>query len=340
MDVQDSVSSRYDPNNGEGETFSFDFPLSREPWGPDDSSDEDEDEEGIARWPRTLPSSLNVFGPWCANAAGQACCQAEVIVRYELEAAAYHGDDLISRATKEVRIYDVPDSHPPPVHQAHFPEEYNCTAERRLKTMGIPGSRMSVTVTEPKPVEVKPYGEVTMAAFPLRFTVRSGSNASPPGKIDVRVNSLLKATTFIAVRAMKSQPTTKQSRCSPFLAAIPKYGRSYHRKLRLSHWTRGPSTIESSWVANALVWLPITENSSPSPSFFTSYLSRRYSVALRLDVKGGGKGIFNFQVPLQIVYPMELGCNDVPSYEVAITPPDEESNPFEAVEERLPLYVR
>jgi hypothetical protein len=338
MDVQDSVSSRYDPNNGEGETFNFDFPLSKEPWGPDDSSD-DED-EGIARWPRTLPSSLNVFGPWCANAAGQACCQAEVMVRYELEAAAYHGDEVVSRATKEVRIYDSPDSHPPPVHLAHFPEEYNCTAERRLKTMGFPGSRMSVTVSEPMPVEVKPYGEVTLAAFPLRFTVRSSNDGSPPGKLDVRINSLLKATTFIAVQPMKSQPTTKQSRCSPSLAAIPKYGRSYHRKLRINHWTRGHASSESIWTANALVWLPITENTSPAPTFFTNYLSRRYSVALRLEVKGGGKGVFNLQAPLQIVYPMQLGFNDTPSYEVAITPPNEEDNPFEAVEERLPLYVR
>jgi hypothetical protein len=345
MDVQDSVASRYNPNNGDGETFNFDFPLDKEPWGPEESSDEDEDDEVAQKWPRTLPSSLNVFGPWCANAAGQACCQAEVIVRYEVEASAYNGDDVVGSTKQEVRIYDSPDSHPPPVHVADFAEEYTCTQEKKLKKMCFPGSRLTVTVTEPKPVEVRPMGEVSMAAFPVRFVMRtSSSETKSPGKLDVRINSLLKATTFIAVRQLKSQPTTKQARCSPFLAAVPKYGRSYNRKLRICHWTRGHlphSSTENIWIANALVWLPVTENSSPAPTFFTKYLSRRYSVSLRLDVKGGGKAVFNLQVPVQLVYPMQLGFGDAPSYEIAITPPNEEEESCERrADERLPLYVR
>lgn len=210
--------------------------------------------------------------------------------------------------------------------------------------MCFPGSRLSVTVTEPKPVEIRPQGEVSMAAFPLRFTMRGGSSNSPPGKVDVGINSLIKATTFIAVRQMKSQPTIKQTRSSPFVAAVPKYGRSYHRKLRICHWTRGHShnSSEIHWIANALVWLPITENTSPAPTFFTKFLSRRYSVSLRLDVRGSGKAFFALQVPLQIVYPEFPGSADTPSYEFAVTPPNEEEERTgdELEVERLPVYVR
>jgi len=343
------VSSRYDSDDTTGETFNFDFPLEKEPWGPEDSrSDSDPEEDSLQQLPSILPSSVNVFGPWCPNAAGQACCQAEVIVKYEIVASAYNGDDIVGSARQEIRIYDSGDSNPPPVHLAHFPDEYTCVQEKRLKKMYIPGSRLSVSVTEPKPVEIRPCGETTMAAFPLRFLMRRNdpNDISPPGKLDVRMNSLLKAMTFIAVQPLKKQPTTKQSRSSPFLAAVPKYGRSYHRKLRICHWTRNPSSSpsENSWIANTLVWFPVTENSSPAPTFTTKYLSRRYSVSLRLEVKGSGKAVFNLQVPIQIVYSGALGVGDVPSYEVAVTPPNElvEAEACEdgRVNERLPLYVR
>lgn len=334
MDVQDSVSSRYDPDNGDGETFRFNFPLAKEPWSTPQC--EEDDEDGSARkYLRTLPSSLNVFGPWCTRAAGQSCCQAEATVRYEVEATAFRGDTVISRCVHEVRIYDSPDSHPPPVHMADFPDEYHCVQEKRLRRFSIPGSRLTVIASEPKPLEVLSHGETSMAAFPLKFVMR---DTGKPRKMDVRINSLLKAVTFISANKLDSQPTIKQSKDSSFLAAVPKFGRAYYRSLHLSHWTRNTAShYDVEWIAHALVWLPITENATPAPTFFTPYLSRRYSVSLRLEVKGEGKAVFSLNVPLQIVYPMDVGSADAPSYEVAMTPPCERECEEEDV---LPIYVR
>ncbi|RDI89525.1 hypothetical protein Vi05172_g104 [Venturia inaequalis] len=335
MDVQDSVSSRNSPDNDDGETFQFNFPLAKEPWSTPQCDEDDED--GSARkYLRTLPSSINVFGPWCTRAAGQACCQAEVRVKYEVEATAYRGDTAISKCVHEVRIYDSPDSHPPPVHMADFPDEYHCSQEKRLKRFRIPGSRLTVIASEPKPLEIRSRCETSMAAFPLKFIMRD--SGMPPRKLDVRINSLLKAVTFISASKLSSQPTIKQSKESACLAAVPKYGRAYHRSLHLSHWTRHTSSpYDVEWVAHAMVWLPITENATPAPTFFTPYLSRRYSVSLRMEVKGEGKAFFSLNVPLQIVYPMDVGSADAPSYEVAMTPACE----MECEEEEvLPIYVR
>ncbi|KAE9972764.1 hypothetical protein EG328_004811 [Venturia inaequalis] len=335
MDVQDSVSSRNSPDNDDGETFQFNFPLAKEPWSTPQCDEDDED--GSARkYLRTLPSSINVFGPWCTRAAGQACCQAEVRVKYEVEATAYRGDTAISKCAHEVRIYDSPDSHPPPVHMADFPDEYHCSQEKRLKRFRIPGSRLTVIASEPKPLEIRSRCETSMAAFPLKFIMRD--SGMPPRKLDVRINSLLKAVTFISASKLSSQPTIKQSKESACLAAVPKFGRAYHRSLHLSHWTRHTSSpYDIEWVAHAMVWLPITENATPAPTFFTPYLSRRYSVSLRMEVKGEGKAFFSLNVPLQIVYPMDVGSADAPSYEVAMTPACE----MECEEEEvLPIYVR
>ncbi|TLD26186.1 hypothetical protein E2P81_ATG07998 [Venturia nashicola] len=332
MDVQDS---RCDADNSNSEIFRFNFPLAKEPWSTPQCDEDDED--GSARkYLRTLPSSLNVFGPWCTKAAGQAACQAEATVKYEVEATAYRGDAVVGRCVHEVRIYDSPDSHPPPVHMADFPDEYHCSQDKRLKRFHIPGSRLTVIVSEPKPVEIRSHGETTMAAFPLKFIMHDAG--MPPRKMGVRVNSLLKAVTFISSSKLNSQPTIKQSKDSSFLAAVPKFGRAYHRSLHLSHWTRHTSSpYDIEWVSYALVWLPITENATPAPTFFTPFLSRRYSVSLRLEVKGEGKAVFSLNVPLQIVYPMDVGSADAPSYEVAMTPPCERECEEEDV---LPIYVR
>lgn len=338
MDVQNSVSSRYDPNNGDGETFTFDFQLNKARYGPEDARDE---QDGVFRsYKRILPNSLAVFGPYCANTTGQSCCQAESLVKYDVEAFVYHGDDIIASSLQELRIFDCADSHPPPVHTAHFPGEFTSSQEKQLKTIYRVGApRLTISLVEPKAVEVKPEGEVSMTAFAFRFVMRGGSS-NPPKKLEIHVNSLLKALTFIGATKSESQPTVKQTKYNPFLAAVPKWGRAYHRKLRVTHWTRG--TADGEWVATALVWMPVSEGATPAPTFFTPYLSRRYSISLRLEVTGEGKAVFNLHVPLQIVYPS--GDMDVPSYEVATTPamtPESEEEGFDfGDDDRLPIYVR
>lgn len=88
-----------------------------------------------------------------------------------------------------------------------------------------------------------------------------------------------------------------------------------------------------------MVWTPVSEGATPSPTFFTPFLARRYSAGIRLDVKGAGKAIFQLHVPVQLVYAEPLA--EVPSYETAMSTPvsEEEGFEFEDVDE-LPIYVR
>jgi hypothetical protein len=334
IDVQDSFAFRDGRDDTREELFKFDFQLRNAQYGPNDSTG---GEDGtIRRFNGSLPCSLGVFGPWCSHAVGQACCQAESLIKYELEAKVYKGDDVLISEAQPVRIFDCPDTTPPPVHLAHFPGEFICSDQQALKSIySVNRSQLAVSVAEPKAVEIRLDGEVAMAALGLRFTMRDAD--SPPRQLDVRVNSILKALTFISAAKMDSQPTVKQSKHNPFLAAVPKWGRSYHRKLRVCQWTKGNGPRE--FVATALLWMPVSEGATPAPTFFTPCLARRYSAALRLDVKGGGKAVFNLHVPIQIVY--SDPTMDVPSYETATSTPtsEEEGFDFEPVDE-LPIYVR
>jgi len=121
------------------------------------------------------------------------------------------------------------------------------------------------------------------------------------------------------------------------LAAVPKWGRSYHRKLRVGHWVKG--NAQGEWTATALVWMPVSESATPAPTFFTPCLARRYSAVLRLEVKGAGKAVFSLHVPVQIVYPDPT--MDVPSYETAMSIPTSEEELFDfGPGDELPIYVR
>ncbi|KIV99511.1 uncharacterized protein PV09_08817 [Verruconis gallopava] len=333
IDVQDSFAYARDHCAGREEVFNFDFQLRKANYDLDESLD---DGELLRQFNGFLPCSLGIFGPWCQHAVGQACCQAEALVKYELEAKVFNGDDCVGSGFRPLRIFDCPDTNPPPVHLEHFPGEYTCSDEQRLRTLYKMGNPLlRVSVVEPKPVEIRPNGEMALAALMFRFTMR-GVDA-PPKQLEVRINSMLKAMTFIAVNKLGSQPTVSLSKKCPLVAAVPKWGRSYHRKLRLGQWVGGEKPGE--WVASALIWMPVCENSTPAPTFFTPSLSRRYSSVLRIEVKGAGKAVFNLHIPVQIVYPDPIA--DVPSYETATSTPSSEEEGFNfGISDELPIYVR
>jgi hypothetical protein len=282
---------------------------------------------------------MSVAGSWCKAPDGQPCCHAESRVKYEIQAVAHRGDAIVASALREVRVYDTEDQFPPPIHTADFPGEYACAQEKRLKRFMSHGRRLNISVSEPKPLVIHQDQKGTLAAFPIRLSVRHDSkrpNVSAPGPLDVRINSVLKLTTCIALSTMKSHPTLRICQTSPMLATISRNGRPYHRKLRLQNaaWKREAADAQREWGQDVVVWLPIiSEHASPTPSFFTPLLTRRYSVVMRMDVKSGeGSAVFHLNVPLQIVY-----ASEAPTYTEHENRLD--SSQSEPVE-RLPLYIQ
>lgn len=321
------MSSRYNPDHGNGESFPFDFRLPRH----------DQD----SKQPHTLPSSLAVTGNFCAFSLPQDPCLAETRVSYFVETTVYRDEIKIATATKEIRILDCSDAHPPPVHLAHFPYEYTCSAEKTLKRLRLYGThRLAVSVAEPKPVEVCRNQGVVFAAFPVRFTVPLDSKnpKAPPKSLTIRVKSQLLSFSFLSVTPMTGQPTIGEAKLSPLLAVIPKSYRSYHRKMLVEWGSGSTNTLEArkgTWQHDTTMLLPICEGTLPTPTFFTLYLARRYNVALRFDVQSDGKASFHLTIPLQIVYPAD-SRRGTPSYETVIG-----QDQYDAGEaHRLPSYVR
>ena len=238
---------------------------------------------------------------------------------------------------------DCPDVHPPPVYLAHFPHEYSCSVEKCLKRMRLSGThRLTVSVAEPKPVEVSSKEGLICGAFPVRFAISPNPKnpKAAPKALSVAIKSQLMSLSFMSAVPMNGQPTLMQTSISPFAAVIPKKHRTYHRKM-LVDWASSDTNQQvarkGAWQHDTIAWLPVFETTMPTPAFFTQYVARRYSVALRFDVRGDGSATYQLNVPLQIVYPADSRYGS-PTYEATFQGSQDEAAC--ADDNRLPSYVR
>jgi len=91
--------------------------------------------------------------------------------------------------------------------------------------------------------------------------------------------------------------------------------------------------LENDW---ALFWLPISEHSIPASPSLTPYLFRSHSARPRLEVKGGGKGMFILNAPLWTLYSFDERSADVLSYQIATTTINKEECVGAVCEKQLP----
>ncbi|KAF2675298.1 hypothetical protein BT63DRAFT_34033 [Microthyrium microscopicum] len=313
--------------------FSFDFPLYRKPW---------ESQQDFTSSMGMLPSTLSVTGYGCRAPTGGFSCSATSQIRYEVQAFAYDDkDELVDCTIATVALFDTENPSPPPIHQEHFKGEYACTKEKRLRRFGFRGASLSISASEPQPIEIQPKTGLAMAAVPLRLTLRTKkkSSLSPEDMpLNIKIISMLKASTYLSVAKMKAHPTISSSQESPFLAALCKFSGKRIRNLQVDGWEQENPKDPRTWVKDITVLLPVAESSFPSPSFFTPFVARRYSMSLRVEIKSSlGDSVYRLAVPIQIVYPeTPVHYDNIYSPELTEEHPSGPSSPLDEV----PIYIR
>jgi hypothetical protein len=312
-------------------TFSFDFPLHRKV-----SWEQPNDLMAASTYP-ILPSSISVTGYGC-RATNRFSCSATTQVRYELQAFAFENDECVDQLISSITLFDTALPSPPPIYQGHFQGEYACSKQKYLTKLAMRGSKLTIKVSEPAPLEIKPRpeGGVIMAAVPIRLCLQSESKRAKkePPQLSLAVTSVLKTSTYLSVCKLHAHPTIAASQDSPYLAALTKHSTKRVRNLTVDGWQREESNDTVTWVRDMTVLLPVVENTFPAPSFFTPFIARRYSLGLRLDVKSAwGDAAYRLTVPLQIVYP-ECPINYEHIYNPHLV--DEHTSSSDS----LPIYIR
>ncbi|KAF1989850.1 hypothetical protein K402DRAFT_418552 [Aulographum hederae CBS 113979] len=356
VDVQDASCALSDPDWEDVQHFSFFFQFPREAVYEKNC-------------PPALPSTVAV-GPWATTSTQMAYRAVEARVRYQLQASAYCNDIVQATAAYNICLYDSIDQLPPPVIVEHYGSDYILRREKALKSMlRRQQDRLAISAEEPRPVEVKRGGNTPAIAIPLRLAIHGSS--SPPGNVKLKVECNMQTTTFISLAEMKHTPSIQQAEESPYIQDITTAGRLYIREAKLSpsDWSKAatktttteksrmntsfkhpttttttvteitPTIKPTPHTATTTLFLPLLESTMPPPTFFTSHLARRYSVALHIRASSdSGSATFKLNVPLQIVYlPDAMTTPGVEEWE---------EDPLEVVmrvhSERgeLPIYVK
>jgi hypothetical protein len=217
-------------------------------------------------------------------------------------------------------------SPPPPICLEDFPGEYSSKQEKRLiGTLGLPGKAVSIEVTEPPPVQVKPNR--TGIAAHLRMHVQIGKELGKrprmPPSFDIRMSWALKTHSFVSVVERHKMPTAREALLSPFLEETIAVSETRNWVLSVANW-RQDSGNHSAWAQAKDILLPLSGDSYPVPSFSHPNITRRYSLIIRLEAtaKHLGKACFDHVVPVQIFYERQSssglqsiqGLDDAPRY--------------------------
>ena len=307
---------------------------------------------------QSIPSTTHISatdGLWCGHTHAwighqkQQRCTVTSDVKYEVQTIVYRGDQIIQADRREVCIYDTADSKPPPIHISDFADEFTISQEKGLRKVISPRPRLlTVSTSETAPLEITSDGKIHMVTLPLHFDLQQDpkDSGSIPGPLSISLNSVLESHTFISTTEMRTQPAQSHVKAARSQVVINAPGAKQTRKLQIADWQPSLYSNSDAWVCDTSVLLPVCADDFPAPSFFMSYLSRRYALALSIDAdSASGKASFELNVPLQIVYPTD-GAAAAPAYQLADSAPGSLRGSLSTGDEQLkevdglPEYVR
>ena len=238
----------------------------------------------------------------------------------------------------------------PPTYVDDFGTEYVCHGDTILgwPFLGKLGV-LSIASAEPKSFTFCKSKERSATSLRLHLTFRrSGKLRGSPMPFMLGAEAVwrLKSSTFTSMKGDLSLPTVKEASRTLSVGKIILHGYKQRLKVDWSNWTRSSQNVateEEVWNMEQYLWLSIPRLCSPPPTFSSNGLSRRYSIALRLRVRGIGGGEVKLDVPVQVVY-QKSALSDVCSTNHVASSLDyvleslESEDTFSSSSVGLPLY--
>ena len=247
------------------------------------------------------------------------------VVSYEVKARLFYGRALIASTVRGIRVFDST-APAPPICTADFSPEYVCEQVKSLKkNLFTKLGTLSIVTGEPKPLEFQSsQGQATtQLSISIVLRIPDGhSDAGLPSGLVSDITWCLKASTFIMMKETAALPTVQQASTSPFVTKSTSRGQRRGLKLRWPQWEEAPLCTdrpnEKVWKTKHDLVLSIPSSCLPAPTFCTPYLVRRYSISLRMNVKGAGRAEARFNVPVQVIYRSPTVASSSPRFPIPL----------------------
>jgi hypothetical protein len=225
-------------------------------------------------------------------------------VTYRLSARLFRNRKAIETVHQQIVL--LPSHGPsPPTCITDFANEY-CPRSKTVLRGGLfqKAGDISVIVHEPKRLNIKADSLDSIVQLPVKLRLeRTGQLPSSLEQlcVEAEVKWQFRFLTFVSMLEQRGPPTLKQALASSATAHVRSSLSTRSLRMSWRNWKwcigkNGTSVLESEQP----LWLSLPRSDVLTPTFWSPYLSRRYSIWLQVKVVKPGSAKLEVEVPIQV----------------------------------------
>lgn len=223
-------------------------------------------------------------------------------VTYKLTANLLKDQKIISRIMQPILLLISHDPSPP-MCMADFVGEYQMAQKCLLRTpLFQKAGEVSIFAREPKQLTVRADYAESMVELPIKLVwsrQKQEINVYQSTRIEAEVRWQLRLSTFVSIMEQRGPATLKQAMVSPATAHVRSALPPKTHSMVWRNWTPVDGK-ETKIESEQSLWISLPRSEILTPTFWSPFLSRRYSVWLQVKINRPGNAKLEVEVPIQV----------------------------------------
>lgn len=227
-------------------------------------------------------------------------------VTYRLTARLLRDHRTIDRIMQPILLL-VSQMPSPPMCITDFKGEYRMIQKSVLRSSLLKKTgELTVIVQEPKQLTVKAQCENSVVELPVKLQLersRQEMSFGQPLRVEAEVKWQFRFSTFVSIMEQRGPPTLKQATSSPATAFVRSTLQSRTVNMAWRNWKPARNSSEDSTKlieSEQSLWLSLPHTEVLTPTFWSPFLSRRYSIMVQVKVTQPGSAKIEVEVPIQV----------------------------------------
>lgn len=227
-------------------------------------------------------------------------------VTYRLTARLLKDHRIIDRIIQPILLL-VSQNPSPPMCITDFNGEYRTVQKGILRSSLLKKTgEVTVIVEEPQQLTVRADSDDSVVELPVKLQLerpKQDASLNQSFHIKAEVKWQFRFSTFVSMLEQLGPPTMKQALSSPATAFVRSTLRTRTLDMVWRDWKpietdsdESTRTIES----EQSLWLRLPHTEVLTPTFWSRFLSRRYSILLQVKVTHPGNAKVEVEVPIQV----------------------------------------
>lgn len=238
-------------------------------------------------------------------------------VTYKLTAHLLKDRKIIDRIMQPILLL-VSHDPSPPMCMTDFVGEYRMAQKCLLRgPLFQKAGELSITAQEPKQLTVKADCSESMVELPVKLRwsrQKQEVNVYQEPRIEAEVKWQFRLSTFVSLMEQRGPATLKQALASPATAHVRSALPPKTLSMAWRKWTPVADNESLTEIeCEQSLWLTLPRSEILTPTFWSPFLSRRYSVWLQIKVNRPGNAKLEIEVPIQVGIEAAPGADSIDS---------------------------